>query len=275
MNSVLAQVIATRSVVAADGSTMPINSNVSEEEGAALQALVKGCGAAVTLEIGLAYGISALFICDALAANGGRKHIVIDPYQLGVRTTAFVAGASHTARVGFDGLGLLNLERAGYTPLVEFHDEPSYRALGRLEAAGERIDFAFIDGWHTFDYVMVDFFLVDRLLKVGGVVVLDDTFYPAIRKVARYIAMHRRYEPVEGFGLMRPSVARRTLNAAARSLRIPGLRSLGQFLRPDIREPDGHIGLPGGNLIAFTKTAEDVLGDGSGGSRRWDQHHEF
>jgi predicted O-methyltransferase YrrM len=275
MNSVLAQVMATRSVIAADGATIAINSEVSAEEGAELQSLVRRCRAAVTLEIGLAYGISALFICEALAANGGRKHIVIDPYQLGVVTTAFTAGPSHTARVGFDGLGLLNLERAGYKDLVEFHNEPSYRALGRLEAAGERIDFAFIDGWHTFDYVMVDFFLVDRLLNVGGIVVFDDTFYPAIRKVARYIATHRRYEPIEGFGVMRPSLARRTLNVAARSLRLPGLSRLGQFLRPDIREPDAHIGLAGGNLIAFIKNAEDVLGDGSSGSRRWDQHRDF
>jgi predicted O-methyltransferase YrrM len=78
-------------------------------------------------------------------------------------------------RVGFDGLGLANLDRAGYARLVEFHDEPSYRALPALEAAGQRIEFAFIDGWHTFDYVMVDFFYVDRMLRVGGIVVLDDT----------------------------------------------------------------------------------------------------
>jgi hypothetical protein len=42
-----------------------------------------------------------------------------------------------------------------------------------------------------------------------------------------------------------------------------------------VLEPDSSLGLPPGNFIAFQKTAEDVLGDGSAGSRRWDQHRDF
>jgi predicted O-methyltransferase YrrM len=251
-----------------------LSSEVSAAAGAALQALVTRCRAAVSLEVGLAYGVSALFICDALVANGGRKHIAIDPYQLGIDSMPFEAGRSASG-VGFAGLGLLNLERAGYKDLVEFHNEPSYRALSRLEMSGERIDFAFIDGWHTFDYVMVAFFLVDRILNVGGIVVFDDALYPAIRKVARYVATHRRYTPVEGFGLTPPTLARRTLNTVATGFRRRGLRALARPLRPDLREPDGHLGLPSGNLVAFTKNADDVLGDGTNGSRRWDQHRAF
>ena len=274
MNPVLAQMLATRTVLAADGTTLPLTAEVSPEEGAALQALVAQSGATVTLEIGLAYGVSAMFICEALAANLGRRHIVIDPYQFGVKSFDFVAGTT-APRPGFGGLGLLNLERAGYKDLVEFHDEPSHRALSRLEAAGERVGFAFIDGWHTFDYVMVDFFLVDRILEVGGIVVLDDAWYPAIRKVARYIATHRRYTPIAGIGAQPASFSRRTLNAAASAFRQRGVERLARLLRPDLRQPDAQLGLPGGNIIAFTKTADDVLGDGANGSRRWDQHFDF
>lgn len=274
MNAVLARMLATGSVTAADGSTIPLTSEVSATAGEALQALVTRCHAMVSLEVGLAYGVSALFICDTLVAHGGRKHIAIDPYQLGIDSMPFEAGVSAPG-VGFAGLGLLNLERAGYKDLVEFHNEPSYRALSRLEMSGEHIDFAFIDGWHTFDYVMVDFFLVDRILNVGGIVVFDDALYPAIRKVARYIATHRRYTPVDGFGLALPTLARRTLNTVAMGFQRRGLRTLARPLRPDLREPDGHLGLPSGNLIAFTKNADDVLGDGANGSRRWDQHRAF
>jgi predicted O-methyltransferase YrrM len=274
MNPVLAQILATGTVTAADGSAVPLSSAVSAAEGATLQALLSQCHAAVSLEIGLAYGVSALFICEALAANRGRKHIAIDPFQFGVHSLDFVAGAA-ADRVGFAGLGLLNLERAGYKHLVEFRNEPSYRALTALDAAGERVDFAFIDGWHTFDYVLVDFFLVDRILNVGGIVVLDDAFYPAIRKVARYIATHRRYAPIAGVGAPPPSFARRTLESMASGLRTAGLGRVARVLRPDLRQPDAHLGLPTGNLIAFRKIGDDVLGDGTNGSRRWDQHHEF
>jgi predicted O-methyltransferase YrrM len=276
MNPVLSRMLATGSVTAADGSTIPLNSEVSAEEGFALQKLIRLYKPRVTLEVGLAYGVSALFICEALAEVKGEKHIVIDPYQLGVRSLDFIAGPSHTMRVGFDGLGLANLDRAGYTRLVEYHNEPSYRALPALEAAGQRIDFAFIDGWHTFDYVMVDFFYVDRMLRVGGIMVLDDTGYPAIRKLARYIATHRSYSAVGGGAGTPTSLKRRLFNALTAVLRVPLLSgATRRLVRADVLEPDASLGVPPGNFIAFQKTGEDVLGDGSDGSRRWDQHRDF
>src|SRR5712692_10952216 len=140
MNPVLRKILSTRTVTRRDGSTVPLDSAISADEGQALDRLIRRYKPRTTLEVGLAHGVSALFICDALADIGGERHIVIDPGQ-------------HA----WEGLGLLNLERAGYSGLVEYHNELSHRALPALHAAGRRVDFAFIDGWHTFDYVMVDF----------------------------------------------------------------------------------------------------------------------
>jgi predicted O-methyltransferase YrrM len=276
MNTVLSEMLATGRVAAADGSTVPLNSQVSVDEGLALQELIRLHKPRVSLEVGLGYGVSALFICEALAEVGGEKHIVIDPYQHGVRSVDFVAGPSHSMRVGFDGLGLANLERAGFARLIEFHDQPSYRALPALEAAGQRVEFAFIDGWHTFDYAMVDFFYVDRMLRVGGVVVLDDTGYPPLRKLARYIVTHRAYTAVGGGARGPVSLKRRLFEALTAALRVPPLSHAGRrLIRPDVLEPDAALAVPAGDFVAFRKTAEDVPGDGSKGSRRWDQHRDF
>ena len=43
------------------------------------------------------------------------------------------------------------------------------------------------DGMHTFDYVFIDFFYIDKMLNVGGVAVFDDTHFPSTRKVCRFI----------------------------------------------------------------------------------------
>jgi len=167
MNPVLAEMFATGAVVAPDGSTRPLNYNISPEEGAAIQRLIRETKPRVTLEVGCAYGVSTLFICEALAEVGGERHIVIDPVQ----------------EQGWSGLGLFSAKRAGFGDLIEFHGEPSHSALPALVKTERRVDFALIDGWHTFDYVMVDFFYVDLLLTVGGIAMLDDTgFYPAIRR---------------------------------------------------------------------------------------------
>jgi predicted O-methyltransferase YrrM len=257
VNPVFAEVLEKRRVVARDGAEIPIHSEISTAEGETLQRLIRQLRPEVTLEVGCAYGISALYICEALAEVGGRKHIIIDPHQL-----------TH-----WKGAGLFTLERAGFASLVEFHALSSHIALPRLEMAGTKIGLALIDGWHTFDYAMIDFFYVDRLLQVGGVVMLDDTAaYAAIRKLARYIATHRQYVALKNDGLA-PAHQACKAPVARRSGVVHRLAE--RLLHPKVVHPDSRLGLPADNFIAFKKTAEDLLGDGSGGSRRWDQHHEF
>jgi hypothetical protein len=48
--------------------------------------------------------------------------------------------------------------------VLRFYHAPSDEVLPRLCAQHERFDFAFIDGNHRFDYVLVDFFYIDKLL---------------------------------------------------------------------------------------------------------------
>ena len=123
---------------------------------------------------------SSLYICEALREVGADKHIVIDPYQ-------------HS---GWEGIGLANLRRANYSDIVDFHEAFSHRCLSRLTEEHVKIDFAFVDGEHTFDYVFVDFFLIDKLLRPGGIIIFDDFSYPSIRSVCRYVLLNLRYKCV-------------------------------------------------------------------------------
>lgn len=49
----------------------------------------------------------------------------------------------------------------------------------------------FVDGGHTFEQVMVDFSLSDQLCCVGGHIVFDDSYFPAIEAVVEYIRANR------------------------------------------------------------------------------------
>jgi hypothetical protein len=72
------------------------------------------------------------------------------------------------------------------------------------------------------------------------------------------------------------SAKRRVLNGVSALLCAQPLRAVTKYiLRPDIIQPDSELGLPGGNFIAFRKVMDDPLGDGSNGSRKWDQHIDF
>ncbi|MDP1794553.1 MAG: class I SAM-dependent methyltransferase, partial [Acidimicrobiales bacterium] len=174
--------------------------------------------------------------------------------------------------LGWRGIGLANLGRAGYGDLVEHLDNPSHLALPNLIRDGVEVDFAFIDGWHTFDYVLIDFFLVDLLLAEGGVVAFDDAKDPAIRRALRYILSNRHYEVIEEQRVKpttRPAKLRAIDAVSARSRRIAGLVSV----EASVRQAD--LGLPNDRCIALRKLRHDVLGDGTDGSRRWNDHRPF
>ncbi len=160
--------------------TNPFPSGTPFAVGSALSKLVRENRFTSTLEVGMAFGLSTLFLCDALRGNGGGKHIAIDPAQ----TTKWKS------------IGLLNVERAGLGDLVRFMEEPSHSALGKLLSEGQQLDFAFIDGSHLFDYTLIDFFFVDKMLRTGGMVVFDDLWMPAVRDVVSYVVRNRAYKRV-------------------------------------------------------------------------------
>jgi predicted O-methyltransferase YrrM len=145
---------------------------VPAPEGEALRDLVIAERASETIEIGLGYGVSALFICEGLLTNDAHdpKHLVIDPHQ--------------TDRFGEIGLDLL--DRAGLANLVEHHSVPSEVALPTLLAEGRRFDLAFLDGNHRFDWVFLDLVFLGRLLRPGAAVFLDDYQLPAVQRAASF-----------------------------------------------------------------------------------------
>jgi predicted O-methyltransferase YrrM len=148
----------------AGGELSPVA--IGPAEGTALQDWVHREGARQTLETGLGYAISTLFICEVLVGNGGR-HVAIDPNRL-------------------ESLG--TLEEAGVRELVEVHAEESEIVLPRLLSEGRRFDLAFIDGNHRFEGVFLDLVYCGRLLEPEAVVFVDDMQLPAIRRAVSFCA---------------------------------------------------------------------------------------
>jgi predicted O-methyltransferase YrrM len=171
---------ATGAVVArADGHSrelFPVAIGI--EEGLALRDWVRKEHALRTLETGLGFAVSTLFICEGLLANGPDvRHVAVDPYQ-------FSGLPSH--RTTYAGVGLQTLEEAGVRDLVEFYAEGSEIVLPQLLAEGRRFDLAFLDGNHRFEGVFLDLIYSGRLLKEGGIVFVDDTQLPGVRRAVDF-----------------------------------------------------------------------------------------
>ena len=140
-------------------------------EGAALRDWVRREGARRTLETGLGYAVSTLFVCEGLLANGGDvSHVAIDPQLPNSHVDA----------------GLHTLEQAGVRELVEFRAEGSEVVLPRLLAEKRSFDLTFVDGNHRFEGVFLDLVYCGRLVGPGAVVFADDMQLPAVRRATAF-----------------------------------------------------------------------------------------
>jgi predicted O-methyltransferase YrrM len=175
----LQQIYATSRVEAADGTAIsPFPSGIPREHADEIMRLVREHGLTRTLETGMAYGISTLAIASVHQERGEGSHIAIDPAQ-----------DNH-----FKGIGRLNVQRAGLEDRVRVLVERGDSALPRLRDEGVRLDFGLIDGRHLFDFALLDFFYIDRMLEVGGLVAFHDTWKPGVAEVVSFVSANRAYE---------------------------------------------------------------------------------
>lgn len=227
MTGVLHEILQSRQV--SDGQEIfPLHSYMDERKGALLTRVFERIRPTTSLEVGFAYGISTLFIGDALSKiNQPVRHIVIDPFQ----------------STDWNGIGLKNVERAGYGKFVDLHEEKSELVLPQLLAQNTVLDAALIDGWHTFDHALVDFFYINKMLQVGGIIVLDDTSWPSVGRLVNHILTYGCYrvfatpDPPVVVAWCLPFIRRMAYYVRLRRSKWPSAMAL-QKISPDERNFD-------------------------------------
>lgn len=68
--------------------------------------------------------------------------------------------------------------------------------LPDLYAKKERFGLIFLDGWKTFDHLMVNLYYCSRMLVRGGYLIFDDTLMPFVNKVITLLLTHYSYKEV-------------------------------------------------------------------------------
>jgi cephalosporin hydroxylase len=119
------------------------------------------------LEVGTLFGLSTLFLAQALTEHGGH----LDTIDI-----------RHERRNWTDGQEIEDIHEvaehlvaeAGLAEMVAFHHGHSNDILARMIQEQRRFDFALVDGSHVFAVALLDFLAVDRLLIDGGFLALDD-----------------------------------------------------------------------------------------------------
>jgi predicted O-methyltransferase YrrM len=154
--------------------------SVPASDGDVLRDLLLAENPGTVIEIGLAYGSSALAIAEALVTAGSDRprHLIVDAYQQ-----------------RFHGSGWAVITGAGLAGLCGLVEERSQIVLPRLVGDGFVADAAFVDGSHIFHNVFVDLFYLRELVRPGGLVILDDCSFLSVATAVRYFEVHTGWQP--------------------------------------------------------------------------------
>ncbi|MBZ9645898.1 class I SAM-dependent methyltransferase [Streptomyces sp. PSKA30] len=145
---------------------------VPERDCDQLRDLLISEGAQTVVEVGLAYASSALAIGEALITVNPPhpRHVIIDPFQ-----------ESAWSNAGWD-----LLRSAGLDSIAALMLTPSSIALPQLLTEGLVADAAFVDGSHRFHEVFVDLYFLRKIVRPGGLIVIDDDWAPSVRTAVHY-----------------------------------------------------------------------------------------
>jgi predicted O-methyltransferase YrrM len=166
------------------GDRIPLHSNTSKEQGLFLQRIFDKVKPAKSLEVGFAYGISSLFILEKHRENASavKAHLVIEPDSY------------------WGTAAVYNIEKEGLSSYLQIHKDYSDKILTKLFHENYRIQYAYIDTTKQFDVIMQDFYFINKILDVNGVVILDDCGggWPGVQRVARFINTLPHFKVLEG-----------------------------------------------------------------------------
>lgn len=152
--------------------------SIPHDDGDALRDLLVADGSRSVIEVGLAYGSSALAIGEALLVQPGpSEHLIVDAYQ-------------HL----FHDAGIETIDDAGLGGRCTLLRERSQLALPQLLTAGVVADAAFVDGSHAFHNVFVDLYFLRELVRPGGLIILDDCDWPSVATAVRYFEVNTAWK---------------------------------------------------------------------------------
>lgn len=178
MLEICKEIFSTNSIEADDsGRRLHLHSHTSLDQCLFIQKMFDEVKPQRTLEVGLAYGISSLFILEKHKQYGSQNqaHLIIEPYPWG-----------NTA--------IHNFQKAGVLQFAKIINQLSDEVLPALYLNKHSIQMAYLDTTKLFDVVLQDFYFIDKILDINGIIIIDDCDTTGINLVARFILGLENYE---------------------------------------------------------------------------------
>jgi len=192
VNDTLKEIFKSKKVYGNDNEEIRLTSGVNPKEGFFMYNLLLNKKFTRCLEIGMANGISSLYICEALKK-------LYDSNELAIKKDDFyLMSIDPFQKTQWKNVALNNIKKAGLSDYSFLLEKKSYEALPEIlskikDKKLEPFDFIFIDGMHLFDYTLIDFFYSDLILKKGGVIIVDDIKHSNVKAFYNYILTNYKH----------------------------------------------------------------------------------
>jgi hypothetical protein len=85
---------------------------------------------------------------------------------------------------------------------------------------GVTADAAFVDGSHRFHEVFIDLYFLRKIVRPGGIIVLDDHWWPSVRTAEHYFEVNMGWRVVPG-AFDGGTIDQQTGRTRAQALRLP------------------------------------------------------
>lgn len=231
-------------IINKEGEKTKLHSHTSAKQGIFLQEMFRAANVKNSVEVGFAYGISAMFILEMHREkrNAPGAHIAIEPDEY------------------WGPAAMYNIEEEGLGSYLELKRDYSDKVLPKLFYEDHRIQLAYIDSTKQFDVLLQDFYFIDKMLDVDGIIILDDCLFPGVGRVAKFINSLPHYSCYAGHDKAQSSSKRRLAKKITDTF-IQLVPFKKKFYPDKNFEPVENQGLDY-NCIAFKKVSKD--------KRNWD-----
>lgn len=225
-----------------NGNRIPLHSHTSIEQGVFLQKMFDIVKPLQSLEVGFAYGISAMFILEKHREIHSKPnaHIVIEPDTYWGNAAVF------------------NIKKEGLIDYLQIINGYSDTVLTKLFHEEFRLQFAYIDTTKQFDVVMQDFYFINKMMDCGGILILDDCGgnWPGIQRVARFISTLPNFKMIAGHNKNKVSLKKKIAGKILSF--VINLLPFKKLFYPTIDlKTDEELGLDY-SCLAFQKLEEDA-----------------
>jgi len=131
------------------------------------------------IETGFGTGSTALYMLAATQITGGSV-VSID-----------------WSEQNFNDIGRRTIAKSQFADRHSLIEAPSFLPMSEFLRDKKPIDFVFIDGWKSFDYLAYELFIINRLLRDDGCIMFDDSHLPGVRRAVSLLKHHYGYREID------------------------------------------------------------------------------